>query len=88
MVNPDFFTLYQSEFVFLPEYVNTSLKIQRNYGGIEQGRRDDLTGGGFMRSVGSWSVARRQTGRMKGDRNQRILGDRSFVMRILAEANE
>jgi len=54
--------------------------------GIDQGRRNDLTGGGLVRSLGGWSEVKRQTRRVKGD--QRILGDSTFVMRVLAEANE
>jgi putative transposase len=54
--------------------------------GIDQGRRDDLTGGGLVRSLGGWSEVRRRARRIKGD--QRILGDSNFVMRVLAEANE
>ena len=54
--------------------------------GIDQGRRDDLTGGGLVRSLGGWSEVRHRTRKVKGD--QRILGDSNFVMRVLAEANQ
>ena len=54
--------------------------------GMDQGKRPDLTGGGFVRSLGGWAQVRRQAKRVKGD--QRILGDSAFVTKILAEANE
>lgn len=58
--------------------------------GVEQGRREDLTGGGLIRSLGGWSEVKRQRkqkmGRLKGD--ERILGDFEFVQRILELANE
>jgi hypothetical protein len=58
--------------------------------GVEQGRREELTGGGLIRSLGGWSEVKRQRrskmGRLKGD--ERILGDTEFVQRILEQANE
>lgn len=58
--------------------------------GVEQGRREDLTGGGLIRSLGGWSEVKRQRkqkmGRLKGD--ERILGNSEFVHRILEQANE
>jgi hypothetical protein len=48
--------------------------------GITDGRRNDLTGGGLLRSAGGWSMVktlRRSESRMKGD--ERILGDGDFV---------
>jgi len=56
---------------------------------IEQGKRSDLVGGGFIRSAGGWSAikALRRTGAyQKGD--ERILGDNDFVKRVLAQAKE
>jgi len=62
----------------------------RNYirEGIEQGQRDDLTGGGLIRSLGGWSlvVSLRKT----GDNifyDERILGNTDFVGRLLKEAD-
>jgi hypothetical protein len=55
-------------------------------GGIDQGRREDLTGGGLIRSIGGWREIRNQNTRVKGD--QRILGDSEFVMNILSSAQE
>lgn len=62
--------------------------LYRSYveAGIEQGRREDLSGGGLLRSIGGWSEVKRQRQRVKGD--QRILGDSGFVLRVLAEAEE
>ena len=57
--------------------------------GIGQGRRNDLTGGGLIRSVGGWtavSAMRKAKVHVKSD--ERILGDGDFVAQILAQANE
>jgi hypothetical protein len=54
--------------------------------GIEQGRREDLSGGGLLRSIGGWSEVKRRRQRVKGD--QRILGDSDFALKVLAEAEE
>ena len=54
--------------------------------GIEQGQRDDLTGGGLLRSIGGWREIQNQRTRVKGD--QRILGDSEFVMSILSSAQD
>jgi REP element-mobilizing transposase RayT len=58
--------------------------------GVDQGRREDLTGGGLIRSLGGWSAVKRQRrqkmGRLKGD--ERILGDPEFVHHILEQASE
>jgi len=58
--------------------------------GVSQGRRDDLVGGGLIRSLGGWGEVRRERGkardRIKGD--ERILGGSDFVTQMLAEADE
>ena len=54
--------------------------------GFGQGRREDLAGGGFVRSLGGWSEITHQRQKIKG--NQGILGENEFVLRILAQANE
>ncbi|UCF94718.1 MAG: transposase [Desulfobacterales bacterium] len=57
--------------------------------GIAAGKRPELTGGGLIRSVGGWAVAkalRKANARQKGD--ERILGDGDFVEAVLSEANE
>lgn len=56
--------------------------------GSTQGRRPELVGGGLIRSTGGWEEVKKSRceGLMKGD--ERILGDTSFVMDILARAEE
>ena len=57
--------------------------------GVEQGKRPELTGGGLIRSLGGWSVAKnlgKDLSFRKGD--ERILGDSDFVEEILKEAEE
>ena len=58
--------------------------------GVEQGRREELTGGGLVRSLGGWSEAKRLRGRGKDHvmSDERILGDSGFVDTVLSEANE
>jgi REP element-mobilizing transposase RayT len=56
---------------------------------VGEGRRDDLTGGGVLRSIGGWEELKRQRrggGRIKGD--ERILGGPDFVNETLRHANE
>lgn len=57
--------------------------------GVEQGRREDLVGGGLIRSAGGWEAvkAMRSSG-IHGKSDERILGDGDFVTEILAEAEE
>ena len=55
--------------------------------GIEQGRREDLVGGGLIRTLGGWSQVlslRRSKEKVLSD--ERILGSGEFVERILEEA--
>jgi REP element-mobilizing transposase RayT len=57
--------------------------------GIDQGRRDELTGGGLIRSLGGWSAINKRDlrdTRIKSD--ERILGDGDFVDALLSETNE
>jgi hypothetical protein len=54
--------------------------------GFDQGQRPDLTGGGLVRSHAGWTPTTHRESPMKGD--ERILGDASFVMDILTEAEE
>lgn len=57
--------------------------------GISDERRDDLTGGGLLRSAGGWTMVksmRKSAGRIKGD--ERILGDGNFVESVLNTAQE
>ncbi len=57
--------------------------------GIDEGKREDLTGGGLLRSQGGWEALKgyRKAGiRVKGD--ERILGDSDFVEKVLKSAQE
>ena len=57
--------------------------------GIEQGRRDDLTGGGLIRSAGGCTAVREQReGGVHLKSDERILGDSDFVNDVLAESEE
>ena len=76
-------------------YFGKSLKdARRNYHqfvekGIKQGRREDLQGGGLVRSAGG--DKRGLLGRKKGERekgDQRILGSGDFVANVMKDANE
>jgi len=58
--------------------------------GVALGRREDLAGGGLVRSSGGWEAVKveraKQVCAPKGD--DRILGGTEFVDRVLSEANE
>lgn len=57
--------------------------------GIAQGRREELVGGGLIRSLGGWSAIQTygiKKSHMKSD--ERILGDGDFVEEVLSETNE
>lgn len=57
--------------------------------GIAAGKRQDLTGGGLVRSVGGWPALkslRKSSAFQKGD--ERILGDGEFVEKVLFQAGE
>jgi putative transposase len=57
--------------------------------GIEEGRRDDLIGGGLIRSAGGWSAVeelKRSKIHMKSD--ERILGNSDFVSEILSKSED
>lgn len=58
--------------------------------GADQGRRDDLVGGGLIRSLGGWTEIKgmRLKGRNRVKADERILGGTDFVKEVLAEANE
>jgi hypothetical protein len=57
--------------------------------GIGQGRRDDLIGGGLIRSAGGWeSVKAMRKAKMFQKSDERILGDSVFVQQVLADAQE
>jgi hypothetical protein len=57
--------------------------------GINQGRRDDLMGGGLIRSVGGWAEIKES--HLKGvhiKSDERILGKSDFVEMVLSESTE
>ena len=57
--------------------------------GIAQGRRDDLIGGGLVRSSGGWSQVLSLKGKEdKVASDERILGSGEFVQSIISEAGE
>ncbi|MCB4790430.1 MAG: transposase [Elusimicrobia bacterium] len=52
-----------------------------------QGKREDLTGGGLIRSVGGWKeVLNLRRSKEKWSADERILGDGDFVEKVLKEA--
>ena len=57
--------------------------------GLNQGRRDDLTGGGLVRSVGGWeSLKAMRTAKIWQKSDERILGDGDFVAKVLSSNQE
>jgi putative transposase len=67
---------------------------RRRYGlfareGIAMGKRDDLTGGGLIRSYGGWEeVTRMRKAKDFQKSDERILGDGAFVEKALAHSGE
>jgi len=57
--------------------------------GIEQGRRNDLAGGGLIRSAGGWEglKQKREEGQYQRS-DERILGDSDFVSEVLEKTKE
>ena len=57
--------------------------------GIALGKRDDLIGGGLIRSNGGWdSVKAMRRAKIFEKADERILGDGDFVQAVLARAKE
>ena len=57
--------------------------------GIKHGRREDLTGGGLLRSAGGWlNVKALREAKIFYKSDERILGDSDFVDSVLAKAEE
>jgi putative transposase len=57
--------------------------------GVGEGRRQDLTGGGLLRSAGGWEGVKGLRDKEVYQRNdERILGDGDFVGHVLASAEE
>lgn len=83
--------VWQEKDYVLRFFADTETEAQSSYrsfmeAGIGQGKREDLSGGGLLRSIGGWSELKRQRERVKGD--QRILGDSDFVLRLLKDAEQ
>ncbi len=85
---------WQNDTRILGMFAKTKTAARRMYRqfvekGIDAGRRPELVGGGLIRSVGGWKVARtllKGQDRVKGD--ERILGDGDFVQSVLERCNE
>ncbi len=58
--------------------------------GIRQGRREELVGGGLIRSLGGWSEVKRlrSEGQIHMMSDERVLGESDFVDSIISEAGE
>jgi putative transposase len=58
--------------------------------GLDQGHRDELVGGGLVRSLGGWSEVKnlRSKGQAHMMSDERILGESNFVDSVLSQANE
>jgi REP element-mobilizing transposase RayT len=86
---------WQDDKYVLSYFGNRTSTARKRYltyvqGGLDQGRRPELTGGGLIRSLGGWeevkNIRLKGEARLKSD--ERILGDGAFVNLILDEANE
>jgi REP element-mobilizing transposase RayT len=85
---------WQNDDRILAMFAKTRKAARRKYRqfvekGIDAGRRPELVGGGLIRSVGGWKMARtllKGQDRVKGD--ERILGDSDFVQSVLNRCNE
>jgi len=80
----------QTEYVLtcFGKKVQSALKAYRNFmeEGLHQGRREELVGGGLVRSLGGWSAVKRNQVHPMSD--ERILGDSGFVDAMLSQAGE
>lgn len=57
--------------------------------GILEGKRQDLTGGGLVRSAGGWAAVKAlRSAKIFEKSDERILGDGDFVETVLSAANE
>ncbi len=58
--------------------------------GVARGRREELTGGGLIRSLGGWTEVKhlKQRGHEHVMSDERILGDSAFVEDLLLQADE
>jgi len=85
---------WQSSEELLRYFGKKTSSARRNYRefagkGIHMGRRDDLTGGGLIRSAGGWTAVKElQKSKVHVKSDERILGDGDFVSEILSQAEE
>lgn len=57
--------------------------------GVDQGHRDDLMGGGLIRSAGGWTAVKAlRKAKIFQKNDERILGDGEFVEKVLSRAKE
>jgi hypothetical protein len=57
--------------------------------GIDEGRRQDLIGGGLIRSMGGWAAVKAmKKGSIHTKSDERILGDGAFVEKVLTASQE
>ena len=76
---------------FFGEKAGSARRAYKEYveKGIGQGRRDDLTGGGLIRSAGGWEgVKALKKEKVYQRSDERILGDGEFVGSVLGAAEE
>ncbi|MCP4214538.1 MAG: hypothetical protein GY765_07765, partial [bacterium] len=86
--------IFKDDKTILGMFAKTKKTARKKYhefvkNGVEAGRRPELTGGGLIRSVGGWKLAKtilKGQARVKGD--ERIIGDSDFVANVLASAKE
>lgn len=86
---------WQNVDYILKHFGRTVQKTRKDYlifleQGITQGRREDLTGGGLIRSLGGWTEIKKNRGKT-GDHcmsDERILGNGSFVDTIISQSAE
>jgi hypothetical protein len=89
-----FFRTWQDTETVLAHFGKTLGPARRKYRGfvtkgIDEGRRQDLIGGGLIRSMGGWAAVKamkKENIHTKSD--ERILGDGAFVEKVLAASQE
>jgi len=86
---------WQDVMYVLLSFGRTAARGRRAYvaymaAGTGQGRREELVGGGLVRSVGGWEEVRKLRSGVRAHQksDERILGDTEFVQEILAAAEE
>jgi len=73
---------------FFGKSVGSGRDAYRNFveEGLDQGRKEELAGGGLVRSAGGWSEVKKD--QCHGMSDERILGDSAFVSATLSQAEE